>query len=119
MNLIRALSIIFGCLFAGEALEKYAHIPLPGSILGLIMLTILLQTHVVKAAWIEEVSRTLIQYMGFFFIPPGVGLISYLALIRAEWCPILVSVVISTLLVLISTAVTYKYFNRRKERREK
>lgn len=113
MKAIRALAIIFGALYLGEAAVNLLHISLPGSILGLIILTTLLQLKIIKAQWIEEVANFLIKYMSFFFIPPGVALGAYFGLIRAEWCPILISTIISTILVIIATAFTYKLFARR------
>lgn len=115
MGLIRSLAIIFGCLWVGEAVTHFSGISLPGSIIGLLLLTLLLELKVVKAEWLEATAGVLIKYMGFFFIPPGVGLISYFGLIRAQWCPILVSSVVSTLLVLAATAFTFKLFQRRKK----
>lgn len=115
MNLIRALAVIFGCLAVGETITHFSGISLPGSIIGLLLLTLLLQTKVVKAEWLEQTAGVLIKYMGFFFIPPGVGLISYFGLIRAQWCPIVVSSVLSTLLVLAATAFTFKLFHRNKK----
>lgn len=108
MSLVLSLSIIFACLLVGELLAALFGLPLPGSIIGLVILTVLLQTKVVKVEWIEKTANVLIKYMSFFFIPPGVGLICYLGLLKAQWCPIVVSCVVSTLFVLASSALVYK-----------
>lgn len=115
MNILRGLGIIFACLWVGEALVGAFGVPLPGSIVGLLTLAGLLHTKVIKPEWVAEVSQTLIKYMSFFFIPPGVALGAYWGVVRAELCPIVVSTVLSTLLVLLATAVTYHYLvNHRK-----
>ena len=48
-------------------------------------------------------SQLLIANLGFFFVPPGVALILYLDLIKAQWFPIVTATIVSTLLVLVVT----------------
>ena len=52
---------------------------------------------------VERLSQLLIANLGFFFVPPGVALILYLDLIKAQWFPIVTATVVSTLLVLVVT----------------
>lgn len=113
MKPLLSLTIIFGCLFAGEFVSYVSGITFPGSIIGLLLLTFLLKIKAVKLDWVEQAGNFLIKYMSFFFIPPGVGLISYFDIIRAQWLPIVVSCVLSTLLVLAATAFTYKFLYRK------
>ena len=49
------------------------------------------------------IITALIANLGFFFVPPGVALILYLDLIKAQWFPIVTATVVSTLLVLVVT----------------
>lgn len=113
MNAVKALAVIFGCLYAGDWLTRWLHITLPGSIAGLLLLTLLLKIGIVKVEWLETTSKVLIKYMSFFFIPPGVALMCYLGLIREQWLPIVVSCVLSILCVLLATAWTYKLFAKK------
>lgn len=115
LNVVLALAIIFGCLFAGEWLVGVLGITLPGSIAGLLLLTLLLQLKIVKLAWLEATAQALIKYMSFFFIPPGVALMCYLGLIRAEWLPIVVSCVLSIFIVILATAWTYRLFKKKND----
>ena len=50
MHLIRALSIIFGFLAAGEAVIHFTGLQLPGSIIGMALLFAALQAGWVKTA---------------------------------------------------------------------
>lgn len=108
MNIVRGLGIIFACLWAGEMISSLVSIPLSGAIIGLLILAGLLKTGIIKTTWIEDVCNCLIKYMAFFFIPPGVAIASYWGLIQHQWCPILVSTIVSTLLVLLATAASYQ-----------
>lgn len=103
MSIFKQLAIIIGCLALGELVVWLTSVPVPSSILGMLLLTALLQMKVVKLEWVEGLSNFLVSNMGFFFVPPGVALMLYLDIIEAEFWPITLSVVASTVLVLVTT----------------
>lgn len=110
--MIRQCFIIFGCLAVGELIVWLTGIAIPSSIIGMLLLAVLLQTKVVKEEWVKGVSDFLISNMGFFFVPPGVALMLYLDIIKAEFIPIVVATVVSTVLVLIVTGWTHQKLKR-------
>ena len=99
----RQFFVIFGCLALGEIIVWATGIKLPSSIIGMLLLTLFLKLGWVKLKWVEHLSELLIANLGFFFVPPGVALILYLDLIKAQWFPIVTATVVSTLLVLVVT----------------
>lgn len=110
--MIRQCFIIFGCLAVGELIVWLTGIAIPSSIIGMLLLAALLQMKVVKEEWVKGVSDFLISNMGFFFVPPGVALMLYLDIIKAEFIPIVVATVVSTVLVLIVTGWTHQKLKR-------
>lgn len=109
--MVKQCAIIFGCLAAGEFLSRVAGVPVPGSILGMLLLTALLQMGWVKVETVRPISRFLVSNMAFFFVPPGVALMLYFDLIAAEWLPITVATVVSTAVVLVVTGVVHQLFH--------
>lgn len=101
--MFRQFAIIIGCLAVGELIVWLTNIPIPSSILGMLLLTALLQTKAIRLEWVETLSTFLTKNMGFFFVPPGVALLLYFDIIKAEFVPIVVSVVASTILVIVVT----------------
>lgn len=101
--MIRQCFIIFVCLAVGEVIVWLTGITIPSSIIGMLLLTTLLQLRAIKLEWVKGMSDFLISNMGFFFVPPGVALMLYLDLIKAELLPIVVATVVSTVLVLVVT----------------
>ena len=99
----RQFFVIFGCLALGEIIVWATGIKLPSSIIGMLLLTFFLKLGWVKLRWVEKLSELLIANLGFFFVPPGVALILYLDLIKAQWFPIVTATIVSTLLVLVVT----------------
>lgn len=113
--MIRQCFIIFGCLALGEWVVWLTDIPIPSSIIGMLLLAALLQMKAIKVEWVKGMSDFLISNMGFFFVPPGVALMLYLDVIKAEFVPIVVATVVSTVLVLIVTGWTHQVFKRLKD----
>lgn len=116
--MIRQCTIIFGCLAVGELIVWLTGISIPSSIIGMLLLTALLQMKVVKLEWVKGMSDFLISNLGFFFVPPGVALMLYFDIIKAELLPIVVATVISTMLVMITTGWTDQYLRKLNNKKE-
>ena len=101
--MIRQCAILFGCLALGELVVWLTVVKLPSSILGMLLLTLFLKLGWIKLHWVQGMSDFLVANLGFFFVPPGVALMLYFDIIRAEFWPIVTATVISTLLVLVVT----------------
>lgn len=112
-SMAKQFGIIFGCLALGELLALIPGLSIPGSILGMLILTLLLDRKVVNPNTIKPVCRFLISNMAFFFIPPGVALMLYFDLIAAQWLPITVATVVSILIVLLVTGHLHQYLHNR------
>lgn len=110
MKIFKQLFIILAINLGGELISKYLHLPLPGSITGMILLLVLLLTGVLKERQIRDTADFMLQNMGFFFIPAGVSiLVSYHAL-DGFYFETVVVVVLSTILVLAVTALATQLF---------
>ena len=111
-NMVRQCFILFGCLALGELLVWLTGVKLPASIIGMLILTLLLKLKVVKLEWVRGLTDFLIANLGFFFVPPGVALMLYFDLIRAEMIPIALATLLSTIIVLIITGHTHQAVSR-------
>lgn len=116
--MIKSCSIIFGCLALGEALVWLLALPFPGSIVGMLLLTALLQMKVVRLEWVKPMADFLVSNLGFFFIPPGVALMLYFDVIEAELWPIVIATLVSTALVLLVTGWTHQILINRKKNKD-
>lgn len=99
--MIQSLSIIFGFLALGDAVSYGLALPIPGNVIGMMLLTVALCRGWVDVKKIKPAADLLVQNMAFFFVPPGVGLLLYLDLLSREWVPLVVAYVLSTLVVLV------------------
>jgi holin-like protein len=110
--MILQCAILFGCLALGELIVYLTGIKLPSSIIGMLLLTAFLKLRVVKLEWIKGLSDFLVANLGFFFVPPGVALMLYFDVIKAQFWPIVVATVVSTALVLAVTGWVHQLARR-------
>ena len=118
--MVRQCFILFGCLALGELTVRTTGVKLPSSIIGMLLLTLLLKLKVIKLEWVRGLTDFLIANLGFFFVPPGVALMLYFDLIRAEILPIALATLLSTVIVLIITGHTQQVVSKGEDKmREK
>ena len=110
--MVRQCFILFGCLALGELIVRTTGATLPASIIGMLILTLLLKLKVVKLEWVRGLTDFLIANLGFFFVPPGVALMLYFDLIKAEILPIALATLLSTIIVVISTGHTHQVVSK-------
>lgn len=103
--MIGALALLLGCQLTGEALRRFAHLPVPGPVIGMLFLAALLLARPQPRAELDRVSGSLISHMGLLFVPAGVGVIAQLPLLRGQWAPVVVGLLGSTLIGLLVTAM--------------
>ena len=110
--MIRQCAILFGCLALGELIVFLTGIKLPSSIIGMLLLTLFLKLGWIKLHWVQGMSDFLVANLGFFFIPPGVALMLYFDIIAAEFWPIAIASLVSTLLVLEVTGWVHQLIRK-------
>ena len=87
---LRALLLIYLCLFVGNALAALLPFAIPGSILGMLLLFALLSTQILPAKWVKPGCHLLIRYMVLLFVPIGVGVMKYYDQIVAHLGPLVI-----------------------------
>ena len=112
MRPYRGLAVIFGFYALGELISSSLSLPVPGSVLGMLLLLLALLTGVVKLEWVEGEAEFIVKNMSVLFIPPGVGILVYIGLIRSQLFPISVALVLSFLITLLVTTKTVEAARR-------
>lgn len=95
MKIYFQLLIIFGFSFVGDTLSNSLHLPVPGSILGMIFLFLALQFKVLNFTDVDEVGSFLINNMTILFLPAGVGIMAKWSLISDFWWQIALIVLLA------------------------
>ncbi len=106
MKIIRQFGIILLLWLFGELISMGLKIPVPGSVIGMVLLFICLYSGVIKVEMLDELSSFLLDNLAFFFIPLGVGLLESLDIFKANWLPITLIVLLTTIIVVAVTGLT-------------
>ena len=101
--MLRALTILVACQFAGEVAARAAGLPLPGPVIGLVLLLAVLVARGGPGKELQQASNGLLRHLSLLFVPAGVGIVTQLDALQRDWLPILASVVVSTALGLAVT----------------
>lgn len=98
------LSLIMIFWGLGGGIQHLFHLKISGDIIGLILLLFFLLTGFLRLQSVEIAGKFLIQHLVLFFIPCVVGLIQFKELFIFYGFQVIITVVLSTICVLISTA---------------
>lgn len=104
MAVLRSFFLLLVFQLVGEAMSYAAHIPVPGPVLGMVLLALwyMLRRREPDHG-MQRTADGLLEWLGLLFVPAGVGIVANLALLRSAWLPVSVGLVGSTLLTLITT----------------
>ena len=113
MKLFREALIILGIYLLGELLAGSLNLPIPGNILGMIILFVLLCTKIVKVDNISNVTNFLLNHLAFFFIPAGVGLMTSIGIIKSTWLQLLIVCLSTTIIIIGVTGIIVQAISKR------
>lgn len=113
MKLFREALIILGIYLLGQLLSSSLNLPIPGNILGMIILFVLLCTNVIKVDSISNVTNFLLDHLAFFFIPAGVGLMTSIGIIESTWLQLLIVCLSTTVIIIASTGIIVQTISKK------
>ena len=107
MTALQGFTWLLLCQSAGEALARLAHLPLPGPVLGLLLLAALLAWPPVRAP-VGAAADALLGHLSLLFVPVGVGVMTHLALLERYGARMLAALLLSTWIGLAVTALVLR-----------
>lgn len=114
MKFFRESILLLSIYFVGEIISKGLNLPIPGNIIGMILLFILLSTNVLKVEKVENLANFFLDHLAFFFIPAAVGLMTSFASLKGSIFKIILLCILTTIIVISVTAVTVEFICKRK-----
>jgi holin-like protein len=106
--MIRALTLLFLCQLAGEAVVRGFDIAFPGPVLGMALLAAGLLAFGRSGPSLDAVADGILRNLSLLFVPAAVGVMQQSGLIAANWLAISAAVAVSTVLTLIVTVSTFR-----------
>lgn len=119
--MLGAITLLLCCQLAGEVIRVLTGVPVPGPVIGMVLLFIglLIRRRIVAdsekpevPAALDETTRGLLGHLSLLFVPAGVGVMLYLPLIAEEWLAISAALIGSTVITIALTALIMSWLGR-------
>jgi len=119
--MIASLSLILLCQLAGEVFVRGLALPMPGPVIGLMLLLVLLMARdrfnvlargPLQGEGVESVSRALLANLSLLFVPAGVGVVQKLDLVAEHGIAFVGVLAISVMVTLLVTVATFLLASR-------
>jgi putative effector of murein hydrolase LrgA (UPF0299 family) len=119
--MIASLSLILLCQLAGEVIVRGTALPMPGPVLGLVLLLGLLLTRdrfsllargPLRQDGVEKAARGLLAHLSLLFVPAGVGVVQKLDLIAEHGVAVAAILAVSVIVTLLVTVATFLLASR-------
>lgn len=103
MKALQGLAFLLLMQSGGEALSHFLKLPVPGPVVGMVLLLLALRWQPVQDA-VAPAAGFLLQHLSLLFVPVGVGVMAHLDLLQAHGLRLLLVIVVSTWIGLAVTA---------------
>ncbi len=110
--MLGSLTIILLCQLFGEIITRITRLPVPGPVIGMILLFCGLLLKQSLPAELEGTANSLHRYLALLFVPAGVGVINNQELLIRSWLPLLGAILIGTAVTIAVTGQVMQRANR-------
>lgn len=116
---IGQIGLLIMFAYLGRLVSERLHLPVPGSIVGILIVFAALHFGWVRLEWIEKGADFLLSKLLLFFVPPAVGILEYKEMFSVSGSRYLLIIVISTFFVMSSTGLVAEFLGRRRAVKDK
>ena len=116
--MIGALALLLACQLLGEVIHRALGLPLPGAVIGMLLLIGWLAALRRERPSLVALSGWLTAHLSLMFVPPSVGLVEQGAVLARYGVGLVVATAVSTVLTMVVTALVFAWAARRFTARE-
>lgn len=123
--MLKAVALLFILQCGGDLLAARAALPVPGTVIGLVLLLLFLlfrsQSVGAEAAISEDLgqtAKTLHDHFGLLFVPAGVGVMAGASRLAAHGAELLLVILVSTTITISVCALIVAHGSQRTARAE-
>lgn len=106
--MLPSLTALLLCQLIGEALVRFLGLPVPGPVVGLVLLFSFLALRRSVPDSLNQTATGLLHHLSLLFVPAGVGVLQHIDRISAEWLAIAVALLVSAVSTILVTAVVMR-----------
>jgi len=110
--MLQGLIVLLLFQLSGEALVALLGLPVPGTVIGMLLLWLGLHLKGEPSDGLRKTSMQLIQHLSLLFLPAGVGLFFLPPHIQQYWPAMLGAIVVATFISMLFSGWLLKCFTR-------
>jgi holin-like protein len=103
------LTILLLCQLVGEILSKALQLPIPGPVIGMVLLFVGLVFLKKIPSSLTFSSDALLKNLALLFVPAGVGVMLHFQQLKEEWFIIFISIGVSTVITIAITGLVMQF----------
>ncbi|KAA1175986.1 CidA/LrgA family protein [Marinobacter salinexigens] len=112
MQFLNGITLLLVYQLVGEVSVRLAGVPIPGPVLGMVMLFLTLWIRGAVPESVGTASSALLSHLSLLFVPAGVGMMAHFSRIADEWIPITLALLLSTIITMVATALIMQFTTR-------
>ena len=112
IRFVAGLALLVALNYLGEWLVRVAHAPVPGSVVGMLLFTVLLETGVLPIERVRLAAELLVRNLALLYVPAGVAVMVYASVVRQDLVAITGAGLASLVAVLLVVGVIVQRFER-------
>jgi holin-like protein len=106
--MLNALAVLLVFQLIGEVVVQWLKLPLPGPLIGMLLLFAVLIARGRVPHWLRETATGLLQHLMLLFIPAVTGVIVYFEQLGDDWPAFVVACIGGTAISIVVTALTLR-----------
>ena len=112
--MLAAITALLVYQLVGEVIVQATGLPVPGPVVGMLLLFLSLALRGGVPQRLQDTAQTLLSHLSLLFVPAGVGVMLHFHRLEAEWLPISVALVASTVITIGVTALVMRALQGRR-----
>lgn len=112
--MVHGFLILLVCQLLGELIVTLLEVPIPGSVVGMVLLLIGLIIRGEVPEGLRLTGEGLLKVLPLLLVPAGVGLMTHFELLSVYWGELLIALFVSTLVTMFVVALLLKLLSKEK-----
>lgn len=100
VRFLAGLAVLVALNYAGGWLAQVTRAPVPGSVVGMLLLTALLEMRWIRESLVAPAADFLVRHLALLYVPAGVALMAYAGVVRHDLLAISLAALASLAAVL-------------------
>lgn len=112
LSFVRALVVLFACLWVAKALCALLPFAFPPALVGMLLLFAALNLKLIAVEWVETGVSWLLRHMGALFIPVAVGVLAWVEPLHQSVSVIILCIAFGIVAILCSVGWLFQWLTR-------